>query len=448
MWQTILTHTPLLYVTQSFWRDEAFSVLASEQSLRFIITKLGFEPPVYYTLLHFWIRVFGESDFSARFLSLLGYLLTTWLVIKWSAKIYKKHWLSVYLPVFFFLNPMLLYYAFEVRTYAWYTFFSVLMLYGYAQKRWRLFIIAAVLGFYTHVYLLPFIGALFIHWLITAKPNIKLLASHLKQDKALQSFLGIGVLITPWLIRIALEASRLKSSWYFPVNLQLVLSALGNMFTGYEGTPWYGWHYTAWLSLAIAGLALYGLKDEKRRKQTSLFILFGVIPLIVIIGISFIKPLFVNRYLIPSTVAEVFVIVAAIAAIKNQLLQKIVAALLLVFVLWFNWWFPPQHPKPDMRGTLEQVNALAKPSDIILADDALIYLETLYYAKDRSKVYLYNPQNVPFAWYIGDALAEPSHMVQDYPIYPSRAYFVHSDTTFDIVYRIPITEQKAVKKSP
>lgn len=448
MWQTILTHTPLLYVTQSFWRDEAFSVLASEQSLRFIITKLGFEPPVYYTLLHFWIRVFGESDFSARFLSLFGFLLTTWLVIEWSAKIYKKHWLSVYLPVFFFLNPMLLYYAFEVRTYAWYTFFSTLMLYGYAQKRWRLFVVAAVLGFYTHVYLLPFIGALFIHWLITVKPNVKHLVAHISQDKALQSFLGIGVLITPWLIRIAFEASRLKSSWYFPVNLQLVLSALGNMFTGYEGTPWYGWHYTSWISLVIAGLALYALKDEKHRKQTSLFILFGIIPLIVIIGISFIKPLFVNRYLIPSTVAEVFVIVAAIAAIQNRLLQKIVAALLLIFVLWFNWWFPPQHPKPDMRGTLEQVNALAKPSDIILADNALIYLETLYYAKDRSKVYLYNPQNVPFAWYIGDALAEPSHMVQDYPIYPSRAYFVHGDTTFDIVYRIPITEQKATKKSP
>ena len=43
MWHILLTHTPLLYLTQSFWRDEAFYVLASERSLGFIVAKLGFE---------------------------------------------------------------------------------------------------------------------------------------------------------------------------------------------------------------------------------------------------------------------------------------------------------------------------------------------------------------------------------------------------------------------
>jgi len=60
----LLSHTPLLYFVQSFWRDEAFSVLAAKQSLGFIITKLGFEPPVYYTLLHVWMRIFGESELA------------------------------------------------------------------------------------------------------------------------------------------------------------------------------------------------------------------------------------------------------------------------------------------------------------------------------------------------------------------------------------------------
>jgi len=432
MWQTILTHTPLLYLTQSFWRDEAFSVLASERSLGFIVTKLGFEPPVYYTLLHYWIRIFGESDIVIRCLSILGYLFATIIIIEWASTMYKKHWLAVYTPLLFFLNPMLLYYAFEVRTYAWYTFFAVSMLFSYTTKKWRWFVIAAVLGFYTHVYLLLFIGALGIHWFLTDKKN----------QKALRSFLVIGALMAPWLIKIGFEAARLRSSWYFPVDIRLVFSVLGNMFTGYEGTPWYGWGYTTCLSFILLGTALFALTDSKNRKRTTLFITFGLVPLAAIIGISFIKPLFVNRYLIPSTIAEILVIVAALDAIKIPWVQKVAAAGILLGTLWINWWFPPQHPKVPFRDTLAQVNALTKNSDIILADNALIYLETLYYAKDRSRVYVYNPNNAPFPWYIGDALVTPDRMIADYPPYPSRAFIVHGNATFTIAYQIPMGVNK------
>ncbi len=436
MWNLLLTHTPLLYMTQSFWRDEAFSVLASEQSLRFIVERLGFEPPVYYTLLHYWIRIFGESDIAARSLSLLGFLLTTVIIIRWAAQMYKKHWLSFYMPVFFFLNPMILYYAFEVRTYAWYMFFATATLYAYTNKRWKWFIVAAVLGFYTHVYLLLFLGALFVHWFIFTHPDIRRIKNLFRHDAALRAFTAVGVLMIPWLIKIGAESSRFRNSWYFPVNLQLVLSALGNMFTGYEGTPWYGWGYTAYLSLILAGFALFALMDRKNRNRTSLFILFGALPLAVIIGISFVKPLFVNRYLIPSTIAEVLVIVAALDAIKNRMFQKITAAVLMVFVLWINWWFPPQHPKVPLRNTMLEVNALSRNTDVIMADNALIYLETLYYAHNRSQVFLYNPQNAPFPWYIGEALMTPGRMKADFSVFPpSRTFLVHGDASFEVIYR-------------
>src|SRR3989344_4773097 len=165
MWNMLLTHTPILYFVQSFWRDEAFSVLAAQKPLSFIITNLGFEPPVYYTLLHFWIRLFGDSEVATRSLSFLGFMLATVVVIEWAGKLYKKHWLSWYVPLFFVLNPMLLYYAFEVRTYGWYTFFATAMLFAYTSKNWRWFTVFSTLGFYTHVYLLPYIGVLGLHYL-------------------------------------------------------------------------------------------------------------------------------------------------------------------------------------------------------------------------------------------------------------------------------------------
>lgn len=438
MWDYILKHSPLLYMTQSLWRDEAFSVLAAEKSLSFIYSKLGFEPPVYYSILHFWIQLFGSSDLSARILSLIGFLLACWVIIEWGAILFKKHWLSLFLPVFFFLNPMLLYYAFEVRTYAWYTFFAVSTLYTYSTKRWRLFIPAAILGFYTHVYLLPFLAALGLHWVITTKPWKRHMTKTVVSDAAFQSFAVISVAITPWLIRMTNIAQKLNESWYFPVDRQLVYSVLGNMFVGYEGTPWFGWRYTKYLSLIIIGFTALSLTDKKNRGRNVLFALFGFLPLALIVAVSFVKPLFVNRYLIPATVAEVLIITAALAAIRNKALQKIAAAILLIFVLWVNWWIPQYHQKAPIRETLSQVSTLLKNNDVILAGDALIYLETLYYANDRSRVYLHNPDNAPFPWYIGDALITDDRMIADYPIYPTRAFLIHRNGTFDIVYRVPV----------
>lgn len=441
----LLAHTPLFYFVQSLWRDEAFSILAAKESLTFIVTKLGFEPPVYYTLLHFWIKVFGTSELAARSLSFIGLLLATIIVIEWADQVYKKHWLAWYVPLFFFLNPMLLYYAFEVRTYGWFIFFATATLYTYATNRWRWFFVSALLGFYTHVYMLPYIAALAIHRLwahrthIFRNPNkIRSFFVFLFTDPGMKSIMLSVIFMIPWLIKIAMELPRMKSSWYYPVDIQLVKSALGNLFVGYEGTPWYGWKYTRYLSIFIAAGSIFALMYRKIREHAQLLVIFGMIPLAVIIGISFIKPLYVNRYLIPTTIAEILLLGAAISAIKKPLFQKLTAAAMLIGVLWFNWWFPPQHPKTPVKETFNQIQTLIKPGDIYLASDALIYLETLYYAKEASRVYLYNPNNHEFAWYIGDALFNPSRMVRDYPIYPTRAFLIRTDGTFEVIYRMPL----------
>jgi len=440
MWHLLLTHTPLLYFVQSLWRDEAFSVLAARQSLQFIITRLGFEPPIYYMLLHYWMRVFGESEIATRSLSVVGYLLATTIIIEWAHVLYKKHWLSWYVPLFFFLNPMLLYYAFEVRTYAWYIFFATATLFTYSTAKWRWFIVFAILGFYTHAYLLLYIGVLGLHYLFTkrTKHSFRSLMSFLKHDRGMRSFLIVGVLMIPWLIKIAHTAAQMKSSWYFPVDLQLVRSVLGNMFIGYEGTPWYGWGYTFYLSLIIIGVTIVAFQNRTHRSLVQLTTVFGGLPLITIIGISFWKPLFVNRYLIPTTIAEILLITAGIAVIKKPWIQKIIAGIFLSGVIWFNWWYPPKHPKLPIRNTFEQIHMLLKENDIIMADNPMIYLETLYYANDRSRVYLYNPRNAVFPWYIGDALITPSKMLRDFPLYPTRAFLVHTDASFEVTYRMPL----------
>ncbi|MCX5698169.1 MAG: hypothetical protein NTX01_00500 [Candidatus Omnitrophica bacterium] len=48
-----------------FWYDEVFSVLISKSFLH------NWNPPVYFGILHYWIKLFGVSEFALRFPSLM-----------------------------------------------------------------------------------------------------------------------------------------------------------------------------------------------------------------------------------------------------------------------------------------------------------------------------------------------------------------------------------------
>lgn len=426
----LLTHTPLLYFTQSLWRDEAYSALMAQRPISWIVQSVTFEPPVYYTILHYWIRMFGTSEIALRSLSLLGFALATGIVIQWSEKLFRKSWLSILLPLLFFFNPMLLYYAFEVRTYGWYIFFTVASMYAYLEGRWRLYIVATILGFYTHSYFLIVPMVQVIHWLLTKKS----FSQRLRDPFFLASVIN-GLVIAPWLIRLAEQAGKLKDSWYFPVDFHLIRSSLGNMFLGYEGTPWYLWDYTGALSIALILLFALAVKPKANRRITLYFALSVFLPLALVIGISFIKPLFVNRYLIPVSIAEVFLLAYATNAVGKRSTQYVVGVCLVLFSIGFNLWYPKEHQKVDIRRTLVEINTLARPGDVVLATSPLVLFESIYYSTNPSRVYLYNPSGSPFPWYVGDTIFDKNKIAVDLPPYPVQAFLVHEDGSYDVAYR-------------
>ncbi len=439
MMNFLLFHTPLFYLTQSVWRDEAYSILLSEHSPLFFF-RVIFDPPLYYILLHYWMKLFGESEIAARSLSLVGFAFATIIVIYWAEKLFKKHWLSWFLPVFFFLNPMLIYFAFEIRAYGWYTFFAVASMFTYFERRWKLYTVATLLGLYTHTYMIFIPIVQLIHYLIMEK-KIRIFTrfSTFIRDPMVQSTAVIGLVFVPWLYAMLLHVSKLSLSWYFPVDLQLVKSVLGNIFLDYEGTPWFLWIFTAYVSLVLLLASIVSMLQKKFRMRNGFFFLMLYVPVIIVVGVSFIKPLYVNRYLIPSTIAEIFLVIFAIEAIKNKLIQKIVAAGLLLFVVGFNTWYPLQHKKVDIRTTIYQVNALLQKRDVVLVDTSLVLFETMYYSHDRSKVYFYNPQGEAFPWYVGDSIVSHSQIVTELPPYPIRAFIIHKDGSYDISYNTNIT---------
>lgn len=423
----LLTHTPLFYLVQSFWRDEAFSVLTAEKPLASVIGSLNFEPPFYYILLHIWIRIFGESEIAARSLSLVGFSLATCVVILWAEKRFRSHWLSWVFPILFFINPMLLYYGFEVRAYGWFMFFSTLSLFAYGQKKYWLVALANILGFYTHSYaiFIPFVQS--VHYL---------LSSTKKEKQYFQSLILTGVSIAPWFIPIYEEAKKMRPTWYYPVDFQLVRSVLGNMFTGYDGTPGGLWSNTFILSIILLGVFYLAFKIKEQRREISYFLFMIFLPLFIVVGISFIKPLFVNRYLIYVSIAEMFLVGYALFSIKNSLFQKTLTLFVFLFMIYLNVYFPQYKAKLDIRSTVIEANLLKGPNDLIYASSPLIFFETVYYSKDRSSVYLYNPDRGEFPWYVGETAFSKSQMAYDLPEYPKRAILIGLDRSITISYRM------------
>src|SRR5512146_2727928 len=73
----------LISINQSLWLDEATSALVAKMSLGDIFTKFlpgDFHPPLYYLILKYWVMVFGSSEVSLRFPSVIFGIGTVYLV--------------------------------------------------------------------------------------------------------------------------------------------------------------------------------------------------------------------------------------------------------------------------------------------------------------------------------------------------------------------------------
>ncbi len=143
---------------QSFWHDEGLSAAAASLAVgEMIAASVGQDqPPGYFLFLHFWIRLAGGSDYSARFLSVAAGMIALSLLWALAARLPGRRVAGLAL-VLGTISPFQLYYSQETRGYALLVVWSLFATYAYVRAIsapgrgwWVAYGLAAVAAVATH----------------------------------------------------------------------------------------------------------------------------------------------------------------------------------------------------------------------------------------------------------------------------------------------------------
>jgi len=117
---------------KGMWLDETFSVWMASHNIADMlqwIGKIDQHPPLYYFLLHYWIRLTSSSPYDARFLSVL-FGAATIPVIYLIGKRMSGGVMGMAAAMILAFSPFHIYYAQEARMYTLLTFNAALALYA------------------------------------------------------------------------------------------------------------------------------------------------------------------------------------------------------------------------------------------------------------------------------------------------------------------------------
>jgi len=93
------------------WHDEAWSIFISN-NIQFYLSR-----PLFYTILRFWIKIFGLSEFSARFPALIFSVLSIPAVYILGKKLFDSR-VGIISAALIALSPFQIWYAQEARVYS------------------------------------------------------------------------------------------------------------------------------------------------------------------------------------------------------------------------------------------------------------------------------------------------------------------------------------------
>jgi 4-amino-4-deoxy-L-arabinose transferase-like glycosyltransferase len=415
---------------QSLWDDEAKSVWVSSWSVTEILVEQSQHehPPLHYLLLHFWLPLAGESEFSVRFVSLFFGLLSVPMIYK-LGKALSSAKLDLLAAFVTALAPFWVYFSQETRMYTTATFFSLSAVYFFtrilrdhrkliggrrmALGLWLGYILTTLCSLYSH----------YFAFFAVVVENLFLVALWRRYRSLMKSWalaqVGVALLFLPWLTFMAVGVISLET--FQPERTALIgpnAPAYGLIATWLEG--WrgrkglvnvfrtcliaFGLGESAQPNLKLPLAAVFlvilmvgtvSLARERSSREMALFLLlYLTVPILLGYLTAFpAKRPHWTKYFIVASPAYYLLVAAGLAALWKRGLGLSIASLIFIACAsgssLFNYYFEPQYARLDFRPQIAYIKTFSQADDALMVNPRGLF--TTFWHYYRSNLTYYPP---------------------------------------------------------
>jgi uncharacterized membrane protein len=376
-------------LSQSIRLDEAQSIWVAAKPVSAILPYVSKDvaAPLYLILLHFWIQFFGSNIAIDRLLSLLFFLLTLPVLYRMARESSNKA-VGKLTVILFSFSPFIMWYTSEARMYTLFTFIASInnlyflrFLHSTGKKGKAGLFISIVIGLYTHyffaflivtqgVYLLM---RLFLDSYKGQKGRIATVFFLFKRARALPLLFLKIVLIaflffTPWILYILFQGGNSNSQPLIPPPTSFnIFQTFINFLFGFQGN----WLQAVIISLWPLGIILlffaFTQKHHTMITNIGYFVLATFFPIILNFSLSYIRPIFLPRYLIFVTPTLFFILAWLLINNSRKVSSFLISTVLIImFGLMLYQNISSLTPvKEDYRGVSDYLEKNARPGDLI-----------------------------------------------------------------------------------
>ena len=260
------------WTRSALWLDEALTVDIARQPLHTLPTFLKHDgaPPLFYVLLHFWMKIFGTSDLGVR--SLSGVLSVATLPVAWvGARRVAGRRVAWVLLLVLASAPFAVYYGTEARMYALVMFLTACGIVALSRalekpRPGNLIAVAAVIGalLYSHYWSLYLVAALVI-WLLwqiwRGRPEWR------ADSRWVLGAVAVGCLtFVPWLPTFIYQSRYTGTPWAGTPTYAAIINAITGFTDNQASLALTGSNQGRLLALGyftMAGLALFGVAKSR-----------------------------------------------------------------------------------------------------------------------------------------------------------------------------------------
>lgn len=373
---------------ESLWYDEAFSYLAATLTPAQIWSNTiqSSHPPLYYFLLHLWLRLVPNQDAALRVLGTLwnlGLVPATYML---SRALLGKQRLALTAAFLVAVSPFHILYSQELRMYTQVMLLALLGVWGYWQGRlsgqwqwWGLSGGAFLLALYTHYFAIWPLAAVGFHALLYIRDRQA-------WWRAVMVMGMVGVLFLPWVevvlrgVDPELGALRPLTQTYALDPLKL-LTTVAFLLFGISNQLW----YTGLVLFTVVAISAVLLLETRRILAEG--VPDGLLLVLLVIGFSlgaplllyFIRPFFLTERTMAVASPFLMIVLAwAISRRRSPLPYLVGLAMAIMLVGVVMHWFRPDL-KPPYRDVMNWVAQQRQMGDVVLHTSDGSYWPALRY---------------------------------------------------------------------